>query len=174
MSAVPDVFAGRVAWIFGEDFDVDLVIGVKNIKYYDPEVLHAACMKAFDANWVNEVRAGDIVVGGRNFGYGHPHYPAMLALRNEGVTAVVAESFSPGFWRGETYNGVPLITIPGVSAFVAQWDDVEVDWRNAVITKTATGEQLAGQRPSDRAIKVIEAGGSLNLLKAEHSRIPVS
>ena len=174
MSLLPDVLSGRVAWIFGDDFDIDLVIGVKNIKYYDPEVLHAACMKTYDPSFVDDVRAGDIVVGGRNFGYGHPHYPAMLSLRNEGITAVVAESFSPGFWRGETYNGVPLITIPGIALAVERWDEVELDWRRAELRKTATGETLVGQPPSDRVVKVLEAGGSLNLLRAEHSRLPVT
>lgn len=169
-SVVPDVFSGRVAWIFGDDFDIDLVIGVQNIKYYDPEILREACMKAYDPSFVDDVRQGDIVVGGRNFGYGHPHYPAMIALRNAGIVAVVAESFSPGFWRGEIYQGMPLVTCPGISTAVTRWGQVDVQWRDAVITIEGRDEPLVGERLSERAISVIEAGGSYNLLLREHAR----
>lgn len=171
---VPDVFTGRVAWIFGDDFDVDLVIGVENIKYYDPDVLREACMKTFDTSFVDDVRPGDIVVGGRNFGYGHPHYPAMIALRNAGIVAVVAESFSPGFWRGEIYQGMPLVTCPGISSAVRRWDKVSVRWRDATIAIEGRDEPLIGEALSPRAVRVIEAGGSYNLLLREHAQQPSS
>jgi 3-isopropylmalate/(R)-2-methylmalate dehydratase small subunit len=164
----PEVISGRVAWIFGDDFDVDLVIGVENIKTYDPDVLRSVCMRRYDPAFADEVRPGDVVVGGRNFGYGHPHYPPLVALRDLGITAVLAESFSPGFWRGETYNGMPLVTVPGIAAAVRRWDRVEVDWRSATVRLPGKGRELTGEPPSDRTVKVIEAGGSLNLLLAEH------
>lgn len=168
MSKVADVLRGRVAWVFGDDFDVDLIIGVTNIKYYDPDKLRSVCMKAFDENFVDEVQPGDVVVGGRNFGYGHPHYPAMISLRNLGVVAVVAESYAPGFWRGELYQGMPLVTVPGIAAAVQRWDDVEVDWRTATVKVARTGEELHGTAPSAHAIEVVEAGGGLNLLRTQY------
>lgn len=165
---VEPVVRGRVAWIFGDDFDVDLIIGVENIKYYDPEKLRSVCMAAYDSSFVDEVRPGDIVVGGRNFGYGHPHYPAMISMRNAGIVAVVAESFAPGFWRGELYQGMPLVTVPGISGAVQRWDDVEVDWRTATVRVVRTGQELHGAPPSDHAIEVVLAGGGLNLLIARY------
>ncbi|WP_245819980.1 3-isopropylmalate dehydratase [Rhodococcoides yunnanense] len=166
----PDVIDGRVAWIFGDDFDIDLVVGVSNIKSYDPVHLRSVCMSAYDPGFADRVRKGDIIVGGRNFGYGHPHYPPMVALRNAGISAIVAESFSPGFWRGETFNGVPLITIPGVSTAVATGDSVTLDWRTATLS-TADGTEMVGSPPNARTVKVIEAGGSYELLIAEHSLV---
>ncbi|KAA9157608.1 3-isopropylmalate dehydratase [Amycolatopsis acidicola] len=167
MSEVPDVLRGRVAWIFGDDFDVDLIIGVENIKYYDADVLRKVTMTAYEADFAERVRPGDVIVGGRNFGYGHPHYPPMVALRNLGVSAVLAESFSPGFWRGETYNGMPLITVPGIGSRVRRWDELEVDWRHARVHLPG-GDVLDGTPPSPRVVKILEAGGSLRLLLAEH------
>jgi 3-isopropylmalate/(R)-2-methylmalate dehydratase small subunit len=165
---VPAIFKSRVAWIFGDDFDIDLVIGVKNIKSYDPAHLESVCMTAYDPNFIREVRHGDVIVGGRNFGYGHPHYPAMIALRNAGITAVVAESFAPGYWRGEIYQGMPLVTVPGIANAVSRWDDIEVNWRAAHVTLPATGKVLEGNPLSAHAIEVIEAGGGFNLLLKEH------
>lgn len=167
---VPDRLSGRVAWIFGDDFDIDLVIGVKNIKSYDLDHLRSVCMTAYDENFVTDVRPGDVIVGGRNFGYGHPHYPAMIALRDIGITAVLAESFAPGYWRGEIYQGMPLVTVPGIVEAVSRWDHVEVDWRRATVTVPGTGRVLEGKPLSERAIKVISAGGGYNLLLAEHRK----
>nr|WP_296774379.1 3-isopropylmalate dehydratase [Rhodococcus sp. (in: high G+C Gram-positive bacteria)] len=164
----PDVIVGSVAWVFGDDFDIDLVVGVSNIKSYDPDHLRSVCMAEYDSTFVDRVRQGDIIVGGRNFGYGHPHYPPMVALRNAGIAAIVAESFSPGFWRGETFNGMPLITIPGVRDGVATGDAVTLDWRSASL-RTADGTELIGTPPNARTVKVVEAGGSYELLLAEHS-----
>jgi 3-isopropylmalate/(R)-2-methylmalate dehydratase small subunit len=166
--AVAAVLEGRVAWIFDSDFDVDLIIGVENIKYYDADRLASVCMKAYDPNFVNDVRPGDIIVGGRNFGYGHPHYPAMIAMRNAGIVAVVAESFAPGFWRGELYQGMPLVTVPGISSAVQRWDDMEVDWRTATVRVVSSGQVLQGKPLSAHAIEVIEAGGGFNLLRQKH------
>lgn len=168
-SPPPDVITGQVAWVFGDDFDVDLVIGVENIKSYDAEFLRSKVMQDYDPTFAERVRLGDVIVGGRNFGYGHPHYPPMVALRDLGIAAVLADSFSPGFWRGETYNGMPLVTVPGISAAVRTEAGVSVDWRTAAVTLD-TGDVLRGTPPSARVTRVIEAGGSLKLLLAEHAR----
>lgn len=165
----PDVITGKVAWVFGDDFDIDLVVGVSNIKSYDPVHLRSVCMTAYDSSFVDRVGQGDIIVGGRNFGYGHPHYPPMVALRNCGIAAIVAESFSPGFWRGETFNGMPLIAVPGISTAIATGDAVTLDWRAATL-RTVGGLELDGTRPNARTVQVIEAGGSYELLLEEHSR----
>ncbi|GAC67667.1 hypothetical protein [Gordonia soli] len=164
----PDLIEGRVAWIFGDDFDIDLVVGVSNIKSYDADHLRSVCMGAYDPDFADRVRPGDIIVGGRNFGYGHPHYPPMVALRNAGISAIVAESFSPGFWRGETFNGMPLITIPGVSSTVSTDEAILLDWRTATL-RTAGGAEIVGHPPNPRTIQIIEAGGSYQLLLTEHS-----
>jgi 3-isopropylmalate/(R)-2-methylmalate dehydratase small subunit len=164
---------GRAAWIFEErDFDIDLIIGVENIKLSNPDDLVAVTMKSYDAQFTSEVRKGDLLVGGENFGYGHPHYPAMISMRNAGIVAVVAESFAPGFWRGELYQGMPLVTVPGISSAVRRWDDVEVDWRSATVRVSGTGDVLHGTPPSAHAVEVIEAGGGFNLLRREYGRSP--
>ncbi|MGE0315011.1 MAG: 3-isopropylmalate dehydratase [Lautropia sp.] len=126
---------GRVAWVFAEDdFDVDQIVGVKNIKITDIDELAALAMQAYDPDFAKQVAPGDVLVGGRNFGYGHPHYPPMRAMRHLGIAAVIAESFSPGFWRGEISMGFPLVACPGILQAVARWDRVALDWDSALLT----------------------------------------
>jgi len=56
---------GRVSWIFHEDnFDVDQIVGVKNIKITDIYELAALAMQSYDPNFATTVRTGDVVVGG--------------------------------------------------------------------------------------------------------------
>lgn len=82
---------GRVAWIFPEkDFDVDDIVGVANIKLKDPVKLAEVAMSDFDPGFAAQVRPGDLLIGGENFGYGHPHYPPMIAMRQLGLSGVVA------------------------------------------------------------------------------------
>jgi 3-isopropylmalate/(R)-2-methylmalate dehydratase small subunit len=88
--------AGRVSFVFEEDnFDIDQIVGVKYIKVQDLEELKNVAMKSYDPQFMRQVKPGDILVGGRNFGYGHPHYPPMRFMRHVGVSAVIAESFAP-------------------------------------------------------------------------------
>ena len=62
---------GRVAWIFQEDnFDVDQIVGVKNIKLTDIEELARAAMTSYDPEFAKVARPGDLIVGGKILGMG--------------------------------------------------------------------------------------------------------
>jgi 3-isopropylmalate/(R)-2-methylmalate dehydratase small subunit len=157
---------GRVAWIFAEDsFDVDQIIGVKNIKVTDIEQLAALAMHTYDPDFRKAVRKGDVIVGGRNFGYGHPHYPPMRALVHVGIGGVIAESFSPGFWRGELSAGLPMAACPGILGVVNRWDEVEVDWEKGLVRIHAGGKTLPIEPMALSERMMIEEGGLIPYLK---------
>jgi 3-isopropylmalate/(R)-2-methylmalate dehydratase small subunit len=161
---------GRVAWVFDEDdYDIDLIVGVRNIKITDVKELAALAMADRDPGFAASVGKGDLLVGGRNFGYGHPHYPAMKAMRQLGIAGVVAESFSPGFFRGEISMGFPLATCPGILTAVSRGDEIEVDWAAGLVrlltqaqarTSTLTLQPLAA---AER--QTLEAGGLIPYLQ---------
>lgn len=157
---------GRVAWIFTEEnFDVDQIVGVKNIKITDVGELSKLAMQSYDPDFTNAVRPGDVVVGAANFGYGHPHYPPLRALRHLGIAAVIAESFSPGFWRGEISMGTPLVTCPGILDFVQRWDEVEVDWAGGVVRNLGRAMVRPFEALSVGDREMLETGGLLPYLK---------
>jgi len=159
---------GRVAWIFEEEnFDVDQIVGVKNIKITNVAELAALAMTSFDPDFAAKIKPGDLIVGAGNFGYGHPHYPPLRAMRHLGLAGVVAESFSPGFWRGEISMGTPLVGCPGIVAAVQRWDEIEVDWDANVVRNFTRGVSLA-MEPLARADRLmLEAGGLVPYLKRE-------
>lgn len=162
---------GRVAWVFQEDdYDIDLIVGIKNIKITDIHELASLAMASYDPDFARTVARGDLLVGGHNFGYGHPHYPAMRAMRHLGVAGVIAESFSPGFFRGEISMGFPLISCPGIRAAVQRWDGVRVDWERGVVVNQRTGQALPFEPWSSSERATIEAGGFIPYLKARLAR----
>lgn len=159
---------GRVAWVFDEDnYDIDLIIGIKNIKLSDLEELAAVTMTHYDPNFRQSVRPGDLLVAGHNFGYGHPHYPAMKAMRYLGITGVIAESFSPGFYRGEISMGFPLVTCPGIRAAVQRWDELAVDWQALTVRNLSSSAAPLAVEPLASADRgMLEGGGLIPYLKA--------
>lgn len=157
---------GRVAWIFTEEnFDVDQIVGVKNIKITDVAELSKLAMRSYDPDFASSVKPGDVVVGAANFGYGHPHYPPLRALRHLGVSAVIAESFSPGFWRGEISMGTPLVPCPGILGFVRRWDEIEIDWAGGVVRNRSTDTVQPFEALSVADREMLETGGLLPYLK---------
>ena len=157
---------GRVAWVFTEEnFDVDQIVGVKNIKITNVAELAKLAMQSYDPDFATAVQPGDVIVGAGNFGYGHPHYPPLRALQHLGIGAVIAESFSPGFWRGEISMGTPLIPCPGILDFVERWDEVELDWDAGLIRNHRSDRVLPFEPLSLADREMLETGGLVPYLK---------
>lgn len=157
---------GRAAWVFQEpNYDIDLIVGVDHMKTQEIDILKSVCMTTYDARFPEEVEAGDVIVGAGNFGYGHPHYPSCRALRALGISAIIAESFSPGFYRGESSNGFPLIECPGIASKVKRWQTITFDWDNETVSIKETGETLACNKVAQKSKDLILTGGIIGYLK---------
>lgn len=163
-----DNLKGRVAWIFDEtDFDVDRIIGVANIKIKDPNTLADLAMLDFDPGFRGDVQPGDLLIGNLNFGYGHPHYPAMIAMRTLGIAGVISEGFSPGYYGGEISMGFPQIECPGVLTFANRWDEVEVDWASSTLINHTQGTTLAFPPLAEAEMKMLAMGGIKQFIHAQ-------
>ncbi|MEO1192322.1 MAG: 3-isopropylmalate dehydratase [Pseudomonadota bacterium] len=158
---------GRAAFIFEEiDFDVDQIVGVKNIKLKDPAALAEVAMEGYDPNFAQTVKPGDLLIGNENFGYGHPHYPPMIAMRHLGIAGVIAESFSPGYWRGEIAMGFPQVACPGILGLVARWDALEVDWTAGEVRNLTQNRSLPFEPLAEGDRQMLETGGLIGYLHA--------
>lgn len=105
-------FSGR-AWVFGDDINTDLLAPGAYMKFGIDEIARH-CMEAVDPSFAVQVRPGDIVFGGRNFGAGSSREQAVEVLRHLGVVAVVAPSFAGLFYRNGFNLGLPLLTCPAL------------------------------------------------------------
>ena len=158
---------GRAAWIYGDNFDVDQVVGVAHIKVQDVHLQAPRAMAQFDPTFAQTVQRGDWLVAGRNFGYGHPHAIAMRTMRHLGVAGVIAESFFSSFWLGEIGYGFRLLVCPGISQLCTRWEALEVDWDAYTVTHLPTGQQLPALAHSAREREILAHGGLKPLLAAQ-------
>src|SRR3954463_4329452 len=129
---------GRV-WKFGDSVETDAI----NPYYQYPTMdeLKQRTMEAYRPEFPKEVKAGDIVVAGRNFGCGSSR-PG-LVLREVGVAAIVVESVSRLFMRNSIARAMPIFMAPGISVIVNDGDTLEVDYPNGKVTNVATGKSVA-------------------------------
>ncbi len=166
----PPVLRGRAAFIFAEpNFDVDRIVGFEALRSHDPAAVAKALMRDFDPGFAAAVQPGDFLIGGRNFGYGHPHGPPMAAMRALGIAGVIAHSFAPLYLMGELAAGFPQVACPGVLEAVSRWDVLEVDWLDDRVRNVTTGRALPIAPLGEHARRLVEAGGLLPLLSRRPS-----
>ena len=159
------ILEGNAAWVFQDHFDVDLIIGMQNTRERDISKLVPIAMNMYEEGFAGKVSKGDLLVAGRNFGYGHAHPQCMETIRQIGINTVVAESFAPGFYRGEVSNGMALLAVPGISKKVSRGDRLRVDYETGVVQNLTTGETIQGNRPGDVILDLYRNGGSIGFLK---------
>ena len=124
------------------------------------------CMGANRPGWSEQVKEGDIIVAGKNFGCGSSR-PAAKSLRSLGVSCLLAESINGLFLRNAINFALPALSLEGVSKMFKEGDVAEVDVRSGQIKNLKTGEtKIAGPLPQ-ALITIIESGGLIPLLKKE-------
>ncbi|MGG5887761.1 hypothetical protein ACLF3G_11535 [Falsiroseomonas sp. HC035] len=165
-----DIPKGRV-WKFGDDVSGDDGIIEFSIirdgfgKEFDEAALRAMCFRRLRPEFPQQVRPGDIVVGGRNFAH-HNHVEVSVAIRASGIAVVVVESCDSGFLRRALNHGLPVMICPGIHAAVEDGDVISADPVTGVVG-LPDGRVLASRPFSERMVQVWRAGGSIPLLEAE-------
>jgi len=149
------VLRGRV-WRFGDDVNTDEIIPARYLNTSDPKELAAHCMEDADPGFAKQVRPGDFIVAGKNFGCGSSREHAPVAIRAAGVSAVVAESFARIFFRNAINVGLPIVECQGASQ-AHNGIEGELDLAEGVFT--AGGLRLQGAPYPEPMRKLIEAGG---------------
>ncbi|MHA6616193.1 LeuD/DmdB family oxidoreductase small subunit [Pseudonocardia sp. DLS-67] len=156
--------SGR-AWVFGDEINTDDMYPGFAMKLPVPE----AARHMFDAtrpDWPRQVRPGDIVVGGRNFGLGSSR-PVALLFQELGVRCLLAEEFNSLFLRNCINYGLPALTVPGIAEEVTDGDTLDVDVAAGTVLDHRTGQLLAGPPIPDFLLRVLRAGGLIAQLERD-------
>ena len=99
-------------WTYGDNIDTDVIIPARYLNSFDPKELASHCMVDIDESFAKEVKAGDIMVGGWNFGCGSSREHAPIAIKASGVPVIIAASFARIFYRNAINIGLPIIECP--------------------------------------------------------------
>jgi 3-isopropylmalate/(R)-2-methylmalate dehydratase small subunit len=161
---VPASFSGRV-WVFGDDINTDLVIPGFAL-YMDTPEQARHCFSANRPGWIDEVRSGDVLVAGRNFGVGSAR-PIGTVFAELGIAGIVAEGFNGLGLRNCVNAGVPVLPCDGVTAAFADGDAAEVDWTTGAVRNTTRGTSLEGEPIPEAFRDIVLGGGIEDMLRAE-------
>lgn len=160
---------GRV-WKFGDDINTDMIIPGRYLDRYDPKHLASHALEGASKEFAPGVRPGDVVVAGANFGCGSSREQAVIALKESGVSAVVAKSFSRIFYRNAINLGLLVISSESAHEAFDDGDCVTVD-REAGILRSKDGSRAAQMDAiPERAAAILEAGGLIPYIKARIGR----
>ena len=149
---------------FGDDVNTDLIIPARYLNLSDPAHLAAHCMEDIDFSFASNVKPGDIIVGGKNFGCGSSREHAPLAIKSCGVFAVIAESFARIFYRKAINIGLYIIECPEAAKDISKNDNVIIDVKSGIITNLTTGTSYKGTPFPPFIQNIVEKGGLLNCI----------
>jgi 3-isopropylmalate/(R)-2-methylmalate dehydratase small subunit len=159
------IIEGR-AWLFAErNINTDLIMPVTAFRLPIEEQVKQV-FASHRPGWAHEVREGDVLVGGPNFGTGSSR-PGAELLRRLGIRALVAESVNDLFYRNCVNYALPLVECRGVTHVVREGDVVRVDVAEGTIHNLDTGQIVRGARMPELLLDVIAAGGLLPRLRAQ-------
>lgn len=142
---------------YGDNIDTDVIIPARYLNTSDPKELAAHCMEDIDKTFVTRVQAGDIMVGGFNFGCGSSREHAPIAIKASGISCVVAKSFARIFYRNSINTGLPIVEYDGD---IDEGDTLEIDFENGSL-KNLTKNQEGNFPPFPEFLQKIIASGGL-------------
>lgn len=152
---------------YGDNVDTDVIIPARYLNAPSPEELAKHCMEDIDVDFVKNVKPGDIMVGGANFGCGSSREHAPISIRAAGISCVIAASFARIFYRNAINIGFPILECPEAAAKINAGDEVTVDFATGVITDVTTGESFQATAFPEFINRIIENGGLLPYIKAK-------
>ena len=151
---------------YGDNVDTDVIIPERYLNAPSPEELAKHCMEDIDPEFTAKVQAGDVIVGGANFGCGSSREHAPIAIRACGVRCVIAASFARIFYRNAINIGFPILECPEAAAEIQNGDRVSVDFDSGVIRDETTGRSYQAVAFPAFINRIIEHDGLLPYLKA--------
>jgi 3-isopropylmalate/(R)-2-methylmalate dehydratase small subunit len=149
---------GRV-WKYGDNIDTDAIVPARYLNTTSDQELASHCMEDWDASFVKDVRPGDIVVAGSNYGCGSSREHAPIALKASGIACVVAETFARIFYRNSLNIGLPILECPEAARATEAGHILEIDLSTGRIFNVNTGATYQATPYPDFMLALIEAGG---------------
>ena len=150
---------------FGDHVDTDVIIPARYLVTTDPRELGEHCMEGLDPEFPRKVRAGDIIVAGRNFGCGSSREHAPVAIKGCGIACVVAESFARIFYRNALNIGLPIVECPEAAREIGEGEEIEVDLEAGVVRSLTQGKEWQFAPLTGIARELLEAGGLVPLVR---------
>lgn len=157
------ILSGRV-WKYGDNVNTDVIFpGKYTYTVTDPKALAQHALEDLDPTFAREVREGDIIVAGKNWGNGSSREQAVSALKYAGVRAIVAKSFARIYFRNAVNNGLLPIVCPAAVDAIEDKETITIDLETCQI-RTRAGV-FSFPPLSASLLQILESGGLIPMLR---------
>ncbi len=157
---------GRV-FKYGDNVDTDVIIPARYLNIIDREELTSHCMEDIDRDFIKQVKPGDIMAAGKNFGCGSSREHAPLVIKLSGISCIIAESFARIFYRNAVNIGLPILECPEAARDLADGDRVEVDLAVGRINNITKGRMYQAESFPEFMQDIMKAGGLINYVSGK-------
>ena len=152
---------------YPDNVDTDVIIPARYLNTSDANELTKHCMEDIDPEFINNVKKGDVMVAGWNFGCGSSREHAPLVIKTAGTGCVIAKSFARIFYRNSINIGLSILECPEAADAINAGDEVEVNFDTGVITDITTSKTFQAQPFPEFIQNIISKGGLLASLKED-------
>lgn len=155
---------GKV-WKYGEDVNTDVIFPGK-YTYTVTERCDMAqhAFEDHDPDFARNVKRGDIIVAGKNFGCGSSREQAVIALVEAGVAAIIAPSFARIYFRNAINEGLPALENAEAPEHIQAGDEISVDLDKGEII-AADGKVFTFPPLPPEVQEIMTAGGLVPYVK---------
>lgn len=151
-------------WVYGDNVNTDVIFpGKYTYTLKTPEDIAAHALEDLDATFASNVKSGDVIVAGSNWGMGSSREQGVTSIKYSGVSIIIAASFSGLYFRNCINQGVLPIVCAGLNSVVKTGDSIDIDLASATIIAAGTTFTFPRLSPSVQAI--MDAGGLLPMLQ---------
>ena len=157
-------FEGKVIK-YGDNVDTDVIIPARYLNTIDKKELASHCMEDLDADFQNKVKTANIIVAGNNFGCGSSREHAPIAIKESGISLVIAKSFARIFYRNSINIGLAIVECPEAAEAIEEGHIVEADLDNGILTDKTTGDSFKTAPFPEFIQNIIENGGLIESIR---------
>ena len=155
---------GRV-FKYGDNVDTDVIIPARYLNTSDAKELASHCMEDIDLDFAKEVQEGDIIVANKNFGCGSSREHAPIAIKESGISCVIASTFARIFYRNAINIGLPILECDQAVKSIEAGDKLEVNFDTGVIKNLTKNEEYQGEAFPEFMQKIINSNGLIGYIK---------
>ena len=157
-------------WKFGDSINTDDILPGKYAPFMAGEGFYKYAFAHFRPEFAAEVKEGDLLVGGRNWGLGSSREYAPLALKKLKIGGIIARSYARIHYRNLLNLGIPAFESNDVPELLEDGEIVTYDRDAGRITR-ASGEVLLLSPPPEFLREALKAGSILEYYKI-HQKFP--
>ncbi len=150
---------------YGNNVDTDVIIPARYLNTSDPAELASHCMEDIDSEFVNKVNKGDVMVALNNFGCGSSREHAPIAIKESGISCVIANTFARIFYRNAVNIGLPILECEQAAKEINEGDQVTVDFDSGIIINETQNKQYTAQPFPPFMQEIMKSEGLIGYIK---------